>query len=285
MQGLRTMDEVEQEPDQEELALVERLWRSGSSATAISPSTRNDDTLLTRLLTSRDRTAAVPMLRRHRVATWRFAAVVTLDVTRADAAVEATWRELLGEGVTPIGTWTNPRAWLFATARRHALDLGAAPGTELDLDDTAAMPFDPTGDVALMAASLCLLEEPARSAVWLHSVEGLSDPDIAFVLDIERMDANHLVDEAMADLRISALRGQRAVATARCQPALDAFAPYLDQTLDVSEERDLLDHVGRCRRCAARLDALEAPGLSLIDRVLAPPAGLTARLRELAAAH
>lgn len=269
-------------PEPEELALVERLWRSGSSATAVSPSTRGDHRLLTQLLTTDDRSSSVALLRRHRVATWRFASVVTLDIVRADAAVEAAWRELLGEQPTPIGTWTNPRAWLFGTTRRHALAQGPTPCDGADLDaDATALPFDPTGDIALLAASFCLLDEPARTAVWLHAVEGFEAGDIGHVLGIERRDAAELTAGAMEELRAAALRGLRSVTGARCGVVVDAVAAYLDETIDRDDERTLLTHLSRCRRCAARVDALEAPGLSLIDRVLAPPAALTARLREL----
>lgn len=276
------LDETEPEP--EELALVERLWRSGSSAAAVSPSTRNDHRLLALLLTSDDRSPAIPMLRRHRVATWRYAAVVTLDVSSADAAVEAMWQELLGEQHTDIGQWTNPRAWLFAVTRRHARAGRPTPdGTAIDLDaDTSTMPFDPTGDIALLAASFSLLDEPARTAVWLHAVEGFDDSDVAHVLDISALDAHDLVERAMDELRDGSLQAMQATANARCAPVLEAFNSYLDLTIDADDEAALVTHVNRCRRCSARLDAVEAPGLSLIDRVLAPPPALTSRLRTLA---
>lgn len=276
------MDDDTTSPEPDELALVERLWRSGSSATAVSPSTRNDHRLLTQLLTTDDRSSSVPMLRRHRVATWRLASVVTLDVDRADSAVEAAWQELLGEQPTDIGTWTNPRAWLFATTRRHALAQGPTPCDGLDLSaDTSALPFDSTGDIALLAASLCLLDEPARTSVWLHAVEGFEADDIGHVLGINRIDAAELTVGAMDELRTAAMQGMRSTAGARCDAVLGSFADYLDESIDSDDERALLTHLQRCRRCAARLDAMEAPGLSLIDRVLAPPTALTARLREL----
>lgn len=281
-----SMEHDETAPEPEELALVERLWRSGTSAVAVSPSTREDHRILTRLLTSDDRSQAVPMLRRHRVATWRYASVVTLHVGRADAAVEATWRELLGEQGTVIGRWTNLRAWLFGVTRRHARDTETPAGDDLDLDaDTSAMPFDPTGDIALLAAAFSLLDEPARTAVWLHAVEGFDDSDVAHVLDISVLDAHDLTEAAMGELHDGAVRGMRSTASARCAPVIEAFDSYLDLSLDADDEIALLAHLDRCRRCSARLDAVEAPGLSLIDRVLAPPTTLTARLRSLAAAR
>ncbi len=161
--------------------------------------------------------------------------------------------------------------------------LGAAPGTELDLDaDIAEVPFDQTGDVGLLAASFSLLDEPDRTAVWLHTVEGFDDVDIAHVLDRRRLETHDLIDDAMADLRVAAVRAQLAAGTERCRPTLRHFLGYLDEDLDPEAERDLLEHLSRCRRCAARMDAVEAPGLSMVDRVLAPPATLTERLRHLA---
>ncbi len=266
-----------------EMALVDRLWRSGTSATAVSPTTRGDLALLQRFLSCDDRATVVPLLRRHRVATWRLAATVTMDVARAEAAVEAAWREVLDGVGEPISTWANPRAWLFRITRRHAMALGAAPGMELDLDaDIAEVPFDQTGDIGLLAASFSLLDEAARTAVWLHTVEGFDDADIAHVLDLHRLETHDLIDGAMADLRVSAVRAQLMAGGARCRPTLRHFLDYLDEDLDPEAERTLLEHLGRCRRCAARMDAVEAPGLSLVDRVLAPPAALTERLRHLA---
>ncbi len=277
------MDHDTAEIEPAEVALVDRLWRSGTSATAVSPTTRDDLALLQRFLTCDDRAVVVPLLRRHRVATWRLAAAVTMDVTRAEAAVEAAWREVLDGTGEPISTWSNPRAWLFQITRRHAVSLGAAPGTELDLDaDIADVPFDQTGDIGLLAASFSLLDEAARTAVWLHTVEGFDDVDIAHVLGLRRLETHDLIDGAMADLRVSAVRAQLATCGERCRPALRHFLGYLDEDLDPETERDLLEHLSRCRRCAARMDAVEAPGLSLVDRVLAPPTGLTRRLRELA---
>ena len=268
--------------DHDDLALVERLWRSGSSATAVSPSTRGDLLLLQRFLTANDRRAAVSLLRRHLVATWRLAAVVTMDVATAVAAVEAAWDDVLHGQDDPISVQSNPRAWLFALTRRHALALGAAPGTDLHLDaDTARVPFDQTGDIGLLAASFSLLDEVARTAVWLHTVEGFDDVDIAHVIGLERLETHELIDGAMADLRVGAVRGQLAAGDARCEPTLHTFLAYLDDDLAVDAEGDMLLHLRRCRRCSARLDALEAPGLSLVDRVLDPPAPLTEQLRGL----
>lgn len=267
---------------QEELALVERLWRSGTSATAVSPSTREDLELLQRFLTADDRTTVIPLLRRHRVATWRLAAAITMDVARASQAVEAAWREVLDGNQTPVSTWGNPRAWLFEITRRHAVSVGAAPGTALDRSaDISEVPFDQTGDIGLLAASFSLLDEPARTAVWLHTVEGFDDVDTAYVLGRRRLETHDLIDEAMADLRVGAVRGQLDSAGERCEPALRLFLGYLDDDLDAAEENDLLLHLRRCRRCAARMDAVEAPGLSLVDRVLDPPAPLTDLLRLL----
>lgn len=271
--------------DRDELILVDRLWRSGTSATAVSPSTRRDLRLLQRFLSLDDREAVVPLLRRHRVATWRLACAITLDVETAEIVVENAWREVLeGEGA-PIGTWSNPRAWLFEVIRRHGLEHGAAPGVELDLEaDITVFPLDQTGDTGLLAAAFSLLDEVARTAVWLHAVEGFDDVDTAFVLGLRRLETHDLIDGAMAELRVTAVRGQLRAATDACRPALETFLGYLDEDLTHEAEQGLLAHVRSCRRCAARLDAVEAPGLSLVDRVLAPPAPLTDRLRRLVAA-
>lgn len=280
------MVEEEEVPlERDELILVDRLWRSGTSAAAVSPSTRGDLGLLQRFLSLDDRQAVVPLLRRHRVATWRLACAITLDVDTADRVVELAWREVLSGDGAPIGTWSNPRAWLFEVVRRHALAEGAAPGLELDLDaDITTFPLDQAGDIGLLAAAFTLLDEPARTAIWLHAVEGFDDTDTAFVLGRDRLETNALIDEAMTDLRVSAVQGQLRAGPERCQPALGSFLGYLDEDLDPSDEADLLQHLRRCRRCAARMDAVEAPGLSLVDRVLAPPAALTDRLRRLVSA-
>lgn len=268
--------------EQDELALVERLWRSGTSATAVSPSTRDDLVLLQRFLAADDRTVLTPLVRRHRVATWRLAAVVTLDARAAAAAVEAAWAEVLAGQGSLDWKGAGIRAWLFGIVRRHAVDHGAAPGIELHLDhDISGVPFDQTGDLGLLGASFALLDEVARTAVWLHAVEGLDDVDVAHVLGLERLETHELIDGAMADLRVGAARGQIAAANDRCRPSLERFLPYLDEDLAADAERDLLLHLGRCRRCAARLDALEAPGLTLVDRVLDLPATLTGRLVAL----
>ena len=269
--------------DEDQLALVDRLWRSGTSATAVSPSTRGDLALLQRLLAADDRSVVAPLLRRHLVATWRLAAVVTMDAERAEAAVRQAWQEILDGDSEPISTRANARAWLFAVVRRHALAQGAAPGTELDLDATTArVPFDETGDIGLLAASLSILDEAARTAIWLHAVEGFDDADVAHVVGLDRLETHDLIDGAMVDLRVGAVRGQLASSGERCQPVVHSFAGYLDEDLDPDEEAALLVHLRRCRRCAARLDALEVPGLSLVDRVLDPPKELTAELQRLA---
>ena len=271
--------------EHEELALVDRLWRSGTSATAVSPSTREDLELLQRLLTADDRTTVVPLLRRHRVATWRLAAAITMDVTAAEIAVEQAWREVLDGDRAPVSTWANPRAWLFEITRRHALARGAAPGEALDRrGDSSEVPFDQTGDIGFLAASFSLLDEVARTAVWLHTVEGFDDVDVAHVLGRNRLETHDLIDEAMGDLRVSAVRAQLDATGERCAPALERFLGYLDEDLGSDDEHDLLLHLSRCRRCAARMDAVEAPGLSLVDRVLDPPAPLTDLLRQLARA-
>jgi len=270
--------------DPAELALVDRLRRSGTSATAVSPSSRDDLGLLQRFLTADDTSVVAPLLRRHRVATWRLAATITMDMGRAEAAVEAAWREVLVAETAPVSTRSNPRAWLFEITRRHALAAGAAPGTELDLDaDLADTPFDQTGDIGLLASSFALLDEVARTAVWLHTVEGFDDVDTAHVLGLNRLETHELIDGAMADLRVTAVRAQLAAGTERCTPTLRLFLDYLDDELGADDERDLLVHLSRCRRCAARMDAVEAPGLSLVDRVLAPPAALTHGLHHLVA--
>lgn len=262
--------------EEAELALVDRLWRSGTSATAISPSSRNDLGLLQRFLTADDTSVIGPLLRQHRVATWRLAAAITMDSDRAETAVRAAWHEVLAAEASPVSTRANPRAWLFEITRRHALRAGAAPGMGLDLDaDIAEVPFDQTGDIGLIAASFALLDEVARTAVWLHTVEAFDDVDIAHVLGLNRLETHALIDGAMADLRVGAVRAQIAAGTERCMPALRRFLGYLDEELGVDDEHDLLVHLGRCRRCAARMDALEAPGLSLVDRVVAPPPSLT----------
>lgn len=283
--GTTTDAELDEEPlDRDELILVDRLWRSGTSATAVSPSTRRDLGLLQRFLSLDDRKAVVPLLRRHRVATWRLACAITLDVDTAEIVVEEAWREVLEGDGAPIGTWSNPRAWLFDIVRRHGLEQGPAPGVELDLDaDISMFPLDQAGDVGLLAASFSLLDEVARTAVWLHAVEGFDDVDTAFVLGLRRLETHELIDGAMGDLRVAAVRGQLLAATDRCRPALEKFIGYLDDDLGHDDEQELLLHLSRCRRCAARLDAVEAPGLSLVDRVLAPPAPLTDRLRQLVA--
>ncbi len=281
--GATTTDEVlDHLPlERDELLLVDRLWRSGTSATAVSPSTRRDLRLLQRFLSLDDRRAAVPLLRHHCVATWRLACAITLDVDTAEIVVEQAWREVFEDAGAPTGTWSNPRAWLFEIVRRHGLEQGAAPGFELDLDaDIGMFPLDQTGDVGGLAASFSLLDEVARSAVWLHAVEGFDDVDTAFVLGLRRLETHDLIDGAMADLRVAAVRGQLLTATDRCRPAVEQFLGYLDEDLDHDDEQDLLLHLRRCRRCATRLDAVEAPGLSLVDRVLAPPAALTDRLRQ-----
>lgn len=271
--------------DRDELQLVDRLWRSGTSATAVSPSARGDLGLLQRFLSLDDRAVVTPLLRRHRVATWRLAAAVTLDVDTAAVVVERAWREALTGSGQPIATCANPRAWLFEIVRRVGLEEGAAPGVELALDtDVSMFPLDQAGDVGLLAASFTVLDEVARTAVWLHAVEGFDDVDVAFVLGLRRLETHDLIDGAMSDLRVSALRAQLAAAPERCRPHLHHVAGYLDDELGPDDERDLLLHLSRCRRCAARLDALEAPGLSLVDRVLQPPADLTQRLRELVSA-
>lgn len=268
--------------DPAELALVDRLWRSGTSATAVSPSSRDDLGLLQRFLTADDTSVVAPLLRRHRVATWRLAAAITMDVDRAATAVEAAWHEVLGAETAPVSTRSNPRAWLFEITRRHALAVGAARGMELDLDaDLADVPFDQTGDIGLLASSFALLDEVARTAVWLHTVEGFDDVDIAHVLQLNRLETHDLIDGAGADLRVTAVRAQLAAGTERCTPTLRLFLDYLDDDLSTDDEHDLLIHLSRCRRCAARMDAVEAPGLSLVDRVLAPPLALTTELRHL----
>lgn len=268
----------------DELILVDRLWRTATSAAAVSPSTREDLQLLQRFLSLGDRGAAVPLLRRHRVATWRLACAITLDVDTAEVVVEHAWREVLEGAGDPMGTWSNPRAWLFAVVRRHGLAQGAAPGVEVDLDaDITAFPLDQAGDAGLLAASFSLLDEVARTAVWLHAVEGMDDVDTANVLGLQRLETHDLIDGAMTELRVCAVRGQRRAAPARCRPALHKVLGYLDDDLARADEADLVLHLERCRRCAARLDAVETPGLSLVDRVLAPPEALTGRLRQLVA--
>lgn len=265
----------------EDIALVERLWRSGSSATAVSPSTRDDLGLLQRFLTADDRAVVVPLLRHHLVATWRLAAVITMDAETAATAVRTAWTEALEGRSAPVSTRANARAWLFAIVRRHALALGAAPSFELHLDaDTTRVPFDQTGDVGLLAASFALLDEVGRTATWLHAVEGFDDADAAHVLGLERLETHDLIDAVMTDLRAGAVRGQLAAAPERCRPALGHFAGYLDDELSAQDELDLLEHLHRCRRCTARLDAIETPGLGLVDRVLDPPKALADILRD-----
>lgn len=272
--------------DREELALVDRLWRSGTSATAVSPSTRDDLDLLQRFLSFDDRDAVSSLLRRHRVATWRLAAAITMNVTRAEAAVTAAWREVLAGEESPISTWSNPRAWLFEVTRRHALAEGAAPGTELDLDaDITDVPFDQTGDIGLLAAAFSLLDEVARTSVWLHTVEGFDDVDIAHVVGLERLETHDLIDGAMTELRTSAVNAQQTAGADRCKPTLALFLGYLEDTLSTEDEERLLVHLTRCRKCATRMDAVEAPGLSLVDRVLSPPAELTSGLRRMVHAN
>lgn len=277
------LDGAASEPvDRDDLILVDRLWRSGTSATAVSPSTRDDLGLLQRFLSLDDRDAVVPLLRRHRVATWRLASVVTLDVDTAEHVVEQAWREVLHGDGAPIGTWSNPRAWLFEVVRRHGLEHGAAPGVELDLGaDLTTFPLDQTGDVGLLAAGFSLLDEVARTAVWLHAVEGFDDVDAAYVLGLERLETHELINGAMGELRVAAVRGQLRSAGDRCRPSLELFLGYLDEDLDPDGEQQLLAHLRRCRRCSARMDAVEAPGLSLVDRVLDPSASLTDRLRRM----
>ena len=266
-------------PDHDELAMVERLWRSGTSATAVSPSTRRDLHLLQRFLTTGEHTVLGPLVRRHLVATWRLAAVVTLDAGAAAAAVEAAWRDVLDGDRDVLDGGAGVRAWLFSITRRHALEAGAATGAER-LDDVR-VPFDQTGDIGLLAASFARLDEVARTAVWLHTVEGLDDVDVAHVLGLDRLETHDLIDGAMGDFRVGAARGQMTDAAERCETTVRSFLPYLDEDLDPADEADLVHHLAGCRRCAARLDALEAPGLTLVDRVLAPPAPLTARLSSL----
>ena len=228
----------------DEVALVDRLWRSGTSATAVSPSTRDDLDLLQRFLSFDDRAAVGSLLRRHRVATWRLAASITMNVTAAEAAVEAAWREVLDGEESPISTWSNPRAWLFEVTRRHALIRGAAPGMELDLDaDIADVPFDQTGDIGLLAAAFSLLDEVARTAVWLHTVEGFDDVDIAHVIGLDRLETHELIDGAMDDLRSAAIRAQITAGGDRCGPALSMFLDYLAETLPNDAEEDLLTHL------------------------------------------
>ena len=264
-----------------DLALVERLWRSGTSATAVSPSTTNDLSLLQRFLAADDRTVVAPLLRRHLVATWRLAAVVTMDLDRAAEAVADAWHEVVDGGLEPIDVRDNPRAWLFAIVRRHALTHAAAPGSDEGLGtDAARLAFDETGDIGVLAASFTVLDEAARTAVWLHTVEGFDDVDIAHVLDLDRLESHDLVDGAMADLRVGALRGQISASEDRCRDAVARFAGYLDEDLAADDEAELVVHLSRCRRCSARLDALEVPGLSLVDRVLDPPKSLVDELRR-----
>lgn len=274
---------VESAPvDPADLALVDRLWRSGTSATAVSPSSRHDLGLLQRFLTAGDTSVVAPLLRRHRVATWRLTATITMDLDRAAAAVEAAWREVFAAETAPVSTRSNPRAWLFEITRRHGLAFGAARGIDLDAE-VARVPFDQTGDIGLLASSFALLDEAARTAVWLHTVEGFDDVDIAHVLGLNRLETHELIDGAMADLRVTAVRAQLAAGTERCLPTLRLFLDYLDEELTADDEHDLLVHLSRCRRCAARMDAVEAPGLSLVNRVLTPPAALTSELGRLVA--
>lgn len=262
-----------------DLALVERLWRSGTSATAVSPSTTNDLSLLQRFLAADDRTVVAPLLRRHLVATWRLAAVVTMELDRAAEAVADAWHEVVDGGLEPTSIGDNPRAWLFAIVRRHALAHTDAAGTDVEID-AARFAFDETGDIGVLAASFAVLDEAARTAVWLHTVEGFDDVDIAHVLGLDRLESHDLVDGAMADLRVGALRGQIGDAGDRCRDAVTRFAGYLDEDLAADDEAELVVHLSRCRRCSARLDALEVPGLSLVDRVLDPPKSLVDELRR-----
>lgn len=280
------MDQEFEPLDRQDLLLVDRLWRSGTSAVATSPGSHDDALLLQRLLSHDDHGALRPLLRRHRVATWRLAATVTLDVERAETAVELAWREVLaGSRETPEIPWANPRAWLFDVTRRHAIEAGAAPGVVLDLDaDISKFPFDQTGDIGLLAASLSLLDEVARTAVWLHTVEGFDDVDIASVLHLNRLETHELIDGAMAELRVDAVTAQIAAAAESCRAPLRLSLGYLEETLSGDDESDLLAHLRQCRKCAARMDAVEAPGLSLVDRVLAPRPELTDRLRALLSA-
>ena len=272
-------------PGSDEVALVDRLWRSGTSATAVSPSSRDDLFLLQRFLSFDDRDAVIPLLRRHRVATWRLAAVVTMDMDAAAAAAEAAWREVVDGEDEPISTRANPRAWLLRITRRHALARGAAPGTVLDLGaGTTRVPFDQTGDIGLLAASFALLDEVARTAVWLHTVEGFDGADVAHVVGLDRSETHQLIGSAMAELRVGAVRGQLGAAADGCHASLGHFLGYLDEDLDRGAEQALFAHLTGCRRCSARLDAVEAPGLTLVDRVLDPPMDLTVALRQLVAA-
>lgn len=271
--------------DAGDLALVDRLWRSGTSATAISPTARHDLGTLQRFLSLDDLSVVTPLLRRHRVATWRLATAITLDVDTAAAVVEDAWDEILSGKGELGGSWTNPRAWISEVVRRHGLRHGAALGTEVSVDaDITTFPLDQTGDVGLVAASFCLLDEVARTAVWLHAVDGLDDVDIAFVLGLPRLVTHELINDAMADLRAGALRAQRRAAPVSCRPTISSFALYLDHELDDDAEAEMVEHLGACRRCAARLDALEVPGLSLVDRVQTPPLALIERLHD-AVAH
>jgi DNA-directed RNA polymerase specialized sigma24 family protein len=266
-----------------DIRLVDRLWRSGISATAVSPSSRDDLALLQRFLGRNDRGAIVPLLRRHRVATWRLAVAVTMDTDRTAAAVEAAWTEIIDGRHEPISTRANARAWLFAITRRHAVEVGAAPGAQLDLDgDGAPIPLDQTGDIGCVAASFCLLDEPARTAVWLHAVEGFDEADTAHVLGLDRQETREVTELGMRTLRMVAMRAQMSSTGDRCRSVLRHLPDYVADLLDPRTEHELLVHLGRCRRCSTRLDAIEAPGLSLVDRVLAPPTELTNRLRDLA---
>lgn len=285
---LGEVPEVDETPlDRREVQLVDRLWRSGTSAVGQSR-TVGDDFSLVRRLTVDDSRAAFPLLRRHRLSSWRLAAVVCLDVSRAEAATEATWSRIFAEPDGIMANGAHPRAWVLAETRRAALEVGAAPGGTVDVDaDITRFPFDHTGDIGHLVASMSLLDEPSRTAVWLQAVEGLPIHDVAHVLrvgdtieDVEA--AQSLVDDAVGSLLVGALRAQQSAGADRCQDALDQFPNYLDHDLDRRAEIDLLTHLRRCRRCAARLDALEAPGLSLVDRVVRPPLALAARLSAAA---
>jgi RNA polymerase sigma-70 factor (ECF subfamily) len=184
-------------------------------------------------------------------------------------------RSLRGfRGDSSVSSWLYTIARRFCLRKRRRSKFAPAPEASLDSPegDAARHVSDP-GPSPEQAASnreietalvraIDALERPQREVLILRDVEGLSAAEVAKVLGISVDAVKSRLHRARASVRerVSPVLGHSAEAerrTPQCPDIAALFSQHLEGDIDPALCATLETHLGQCRTCRGKCDALK----------------------------
>lgn len=206
------------------------------------------------------RAAFDELYRRHGLAAWRLALVVTRDASDATEAVANGFASTFAKSSDPEldVAGESLRVALLRSTRRSAIDVVSQRSPDSPPRSEALVLDAVEPRVAVIRRAFGELPERWRSVLWLVEVDGVTPAEAAQVIHVAPTAVTPLLERAHRGFQEQVLLiAIGASSPAPCRRTSDRLTDYRAGSLAEADEAQVRSHLDGCGSCRARLASLD----------------------------